>query len=465
MLTNKIFDSFKNNISNLSSEANSNARNCVTNFTKKFTANASNSEDNYTCFAPEGNGESTKCEDSNTNFILKNNYDMQKVLSGGVNYSNIKNVLNSGSSTFAELQKDKARGPVYIKSDKLTDEESKKAREEAIKLLEERINTWDKNRPDYGDVRSYYNYGSVLDWVLTHPVSFALKGFSDTFPDLPTSKLYNSIYKSDLLGGEGCFSPLNIVTNVEKLFRGKNENGVREDYFTESLSVRSVYNIDNDVEDKKNLLKSLKENINNPEKFAELYYKMTDGANFDAERVLEYINDKSSYDEDLILGRNYIGADYKKNKYATEAAYNANKTVGTVLCKMIPFGGPAIACAANTAVSEIEENTKKDNKMTPLDHLKLVLSECGKSVAITNGAGIASKIFSKTNLSSNGLLSKIAENAVKETIVNSSNLTGNILTLNKSAIGDVVKLYTNPKTTGKAIFNVAKSVISSIFKK
>ncbi len=64
--------------------------------------------------------------------------------------------------------------------------------------------------------------------------------------------------------------------------------------------------------------------------YAKIYHQLTNGINFDAEKVLSYAN---SNGEDVtkteIVGRNFTYEDIGKNRLGTNTLFEINKTAGT----------------------------------------------------------------------------------------------------------------------------------------
>ena len=142
--------------------------------------------------------------------------------------------------------------------------------------------------------------------------------------------------------------------------------------------------------------------------YAKIYHQLTNGINFDAEKVLSYAN---SNGEDVtkteIVGRNFTYEDIGKNRLGTNTLFEINKTVGTKLCQMIPLVGPVVAYGVNVGVSALDNETagENENKKSFLDILS---EEAIRTFFVTKSGEIKSDIAAGTNTNkwtTNGMLS------------------------------------------------------------
>lgn len=331
-------------------------------------------------------------------FINKQNYIASTVIAEGFDLDEIESNLQG----YAELRDSKAQ-PYKVIESNLSEDAQVEAREFAIQLLEEQLQDNISSIPDYGHVREYYNDASMLDWVLTHPTSFLF----DHIAEKTGMNWYETVSK-DVFGQDGVFTPLNVPYYIAN---DKN-SPIREDHATDIFgNFMRLGKIEGAISSKQNLITELKNNIDNPEKFAELYYLATDGVNFSADRIMEYkeINDEEikqgipkedrQKPADVLIGRNYIGEDLAKNEMATNIAYEVNKTVGTGLMAMVP-GGIVWAGLVNVGVSLLEEKTQDDPTLTKGELRKLLLQEgIGRYFMVNELGNIASEIPKTSKIS------------------------------------------------------------------
>lgn len=369
----------------------------------------------------------------------------------------------------AQIQESKANGPQVLES-KLPEEEQKEAREYAIKLLEEQLNENMENMPDYGDVRSYYNEGSMMDWLVSHPVSFAANWVAEK-----TGADWYTTFSQEWLGQDGMFTVLNIPTYIENGIRG--ESDVRRDNYTDMLgNIKTEEDLKEYAAGRQALIDELKKNIDDPEKFAETYYYATEGVNFSADNVMEYKKTVEAEEKNGVkkedqtkpsvglIGRNYLAEDIKKNEIATNAAYEINKTVGTKLCDMIPFVGPLVAGVVNVGVTALEEKTQDDSTVTKGEWTKIILKEGIGRNLVVNGIGkILGNIF-KGGGSSLG--STALGSGMQSSVDSSIDATGNIIDGNTGGlIGNGVEAGTGWKAVLKTGVKSGFNWFMGLFKK
>ena len=386
------------------------------------------------------------------------------VMSQGFDPNKMEDITDSN----AQIQESKAEGPQVLEST-LPEEKQKEAREYAIKLLEEQLNENKENMPDYGDVRSYYNEGSLFDWVVSHPVSFAANWVAEK-----TGADWYTTFSQEWLGKDGMFTIFNIPTYIENGIRG--ESDVRRDNYTDMLgNIKTEEDLKEYVASREKLIEDLKANIDNPEKFAETYYYATEGVNFSADNVMEY---KKTVEEEEkngvkkedqtkpsvgLIGRNYLAEDIKKNEIATNAAYEINKTVGTKLCDMIPFVGPLVAGVVNVGVTALEEKTQDDSTVTKGEWTKIILKEGIGRNLVVNGIG---KIISKIFGGGGGLGSTALGSGMQSSVDSSIDATGNIIDGNTGGlIGNGVEAGTGWKAVLKTGLKSAGKWFIGLFKK
>ena len=402
----------------------------------------------------------TECEDFG-DWINKQNFISGTVMSQGFDVEKMEDI----TSNYDVIRDSKEAGPQVIESS-LSEEEQKVAREYAISLLEKQLDENAQNLPDYGDVRRYYNEGSLMDWVLSHPVSFAL----DHIAEKAGWEGYTN-FSQNIMGKDGMFTVFNIPTYIKDATKGT-DGEVRDDHWTDALgNIKTEEDLINAVAQKQDLINQLKESTDDPEKFAELYWKATDGVNFSADDIMEY---KNSVDEQIangvpedqiedpsvtLIGRNYIAEDIQKNEMMTEITYETNKNVGTMLCKMIPVVGPVVAGVVNVGVTVLEEKTQKDNELTAGDWAKIILKEGFGRYFIVNGVGkIVSKIFNGKS----GVASNAASSLATEGVKNSNDAIGDAIDGNWAGVaGDAI----NGTVNWKAAIKTAFKTFFGLFKK
>lgn len=405
-------------------------------------------------------------------WINKQNYIANNIIADGFSFEKLEDL----SDSYEFIRDSRKEGPKFIQSEKLSDEEEQEAREYAYDLMLTRLAYTVENMPDYGDVRSYYNEGSMMDWVVSHPVSFG----ADAGAEAIGADWYTT-FSQEWLGQDGMFTPLNIGNYIEKGCTDENQYGIRNDYYTDMLSIRSTENINEDIAAKFLILEELKNSLDDPEKFAEIYYKASDGVNFDPDRVMEYkeaVEANAKIDEAIaegkeaeekkdvaplntIIGRNYISEDFAKNEMGTNIAYEVNKSVGTKLACSIPFVGPLVAGVVNVGVSALEEKTQEDNEMTAGDWTKLILKEGVARPLAFSSSKIVKNIKGADKLGTNG--QNMAAGMISEGAYTTAELTGDIINGNGGAIiGDIAELSTNPKAASKTTF---KFLLSKLLRK
>lgn len=317
-------------------------------------------------------------------FLTKQNYTAGVIMTEGFSLETIDDINKS----YPEIRYNKEIGFKYTESN-LSKEDQKKAREFALNLVSERVIDNFKNLPDYGDVRKYYNEGSLADWIVTHPVNFAAEAISDDYKE----------FTKNTSGKDGMFTLFNIPTYIEesqKPEENKQKNSkIRQDNYTDILgNVQTIQSIEKNLSDKMDLIIEMKNNIDDPKKFAQLYYQVTDGMNFSPDKVVKYQqNDKETKNAkvplDSVIGRNYVKEDIKKNDLLTNMFYEVNKSIGTKLLSAVAT--PAVAGGVNIAVTALEECTQ--NKTDDINWLKIVLVE-GVARPVACG-GVAEKVAGK----------------------------------------------------------------------
>ena len=393
-------------------------------------------------------------------FLNKQNFIAGTVMSQGFDVEKMEDI----TSNYDILRDSKNAGPQVIESS-LSEEDQKVAREYAISLLEKQLNENAQNLPDYGDVRRYYNEGSLMDWVLSHPVSFAADWVAEK-----TGATWYTNFSQNIMGKDGIFTLFNIPTYIENGIRGESE--VQRDNYTDMFgNIQTEEDIINAIATKQGLINQLKENTDDPEKFAELYWKATDGVNFSADDVMEYKNsvDKQIADgkseeeiEDpsvTIVGRDYIAEGIQKNEMMTNIAYETNKNIGTKLCQMIPGVGPVIAGVVNVGVTVLEEKTQKDNELTAGEWIKIILKEGFGRYFIVNTIG---EIAKKTFGNNSGVARNAASSVASESVKNTNDAIGNTIDGNWAGVaGDVV----NGTVNWKAAIKTAFKTFIGLFKK
>ena len=305
-------------------------------------------------------------DNSFESWAWKQNYIFSKAL-----VSNVNGVQEA--TEYAEIiYANKNEGYKYKTSD-LPEEVQQQARLDAIELLTRRLDdTWAK-RPDYGDCEEYYNYGSIVDWLITHPLSLGLDKI------LGEDSEYHKFVYGDL-APDGMFSTINLafyaLNGGTDLY---DENGLRKDQPQDILKIRAVQNIDKDYEKKRALLEELKANIDNPEEFSRLFYQITDGKNFSADEFHEYRTDLENGEPaeplDVLLGRNYLEEDYALNRIGTTLAFSINKQAGTSVMKALVPGGDIWAFIINLGLDYFNESTKDNPDLSAGNIMKYVIAE------------------------------------------------------------------------------------------
>lgn len=289
--------------------------------------------------------------DSFDEFIQKQNYTMLKGLSQFYN-----GVLEAGEG--ADEVYDNKKEPFSVKETSLSKDKQAEIREYTIELLKARYQLDHSARPDYGDCSEYYNYGSPLDWIFTHATLVVDKMLGE-------DSGYHKFMYEQSNNGEGMFSlaniPYHILDNAFN-FEEYDEDGIRQDTPADFLKFKTIYAIDDDLAKKEEILKDLEANKDNPEEFARLFYLITDGTNFNPDKIDEYKialeNNEDTKPLDTLLGRDYIKEDYAKNKIGTNTAFSINKMAGTAVAKK--FLGPTPAFAINAAVSLLDLYTREE---------------------------------------------------------------------------------------------------------
>lgn len=270
-----------------------------------------------------------------------------------------------------------------IISNDLSEEDNQKAMEIAIQMLESKLAFTKSEIPEYGDCKDYYNNGNLTDWILTHPVGIGL----DKLAEATNWEWYQNV-KENYISKDGMFT----LQNIPGYIWGKEG----EDDWTDILTIKSTDSIIHDVEKQEELLEQLRNSTDNPEEFAQIYHQLTNGINFDAEKVLNYSNNSGEdITETEIVGRNYTYEEIGKNRLGTNILFEVNKTVGTKLCQMIPAGGPVIAYGVNVGVSILDNETagENENKKSTLDILG---EEAIRTFCVSKGGDIKEQITGKT---------------------------------------------------------------------
>lgn len=343
----------------------------------------------------------------------------------------------------------------------LSDEDNQKARDKVIQMLEEELEFTKSEIPEYGDCKDYYNNGNLTDWLVSHPVGITL----DKIAEATDWEGYQNI-KENYLSKDGMFT----FQNIPGYIWGKDG----EDDITDMLTIKSTDTIIKEVENREALLEKLKANKDNPEEFAKIYYEMTNGINFDAEKVLNYSEDSENADgsnptKTEIIGRNFIYEDIGKNRLGTDIMFEINKTVGTGLCKMIPVPvlNSIIAGVVNCGVSILDNETVGENE-TKQSTGAIIVKELMRTVGVLGGSKIKAFISKKTNVNSsyvlNGMFSSgktvTTDIAVDITNLGSSAkalLTGKPVDWGSTA-ASAVNVFVFPfksigKVIGKSLFN------------
>lgn len=395
-------------------------------------------------------------------FLNKQNYIASTVISQGFDVDNIYDILDN----YEEIR-DSKKQPYQLIESSLSECEQREARQYAVELLANQLQENIENVPDYGDVRSYYNEGSLMDWIVSHPVSFG----ADALAEKTGAEWYTK-FSQEWLGKDGVFTPLNIGTYIADACNGDSE--IRQDHWSDMFgNIQTTEDIDAVISNKLQIITELQNNVDNPEKFAELYYLATEGINFSADNVMEYKNtveeeakngvppEEQTKPSDSLIGRNYIAEDIAKNEMMTNIAYEVNKTVGTKLCSMIPFVGPLVAGVVNVGVTVLEEKTQEDSEITKGEWTKIILTEgFGRYFAVNKIGEISSKFPKGKGIG------KIQGNAIassmKEGVDITNDAVGNIVDGDgKALIGNGIEAGTGYKSIIKTAF---KSLFS-IFKK
>ena len=386
------------------------------------------------------------------------------VMSQGFDPDDLEDTVDS----YQEIKDSRAQGPQVLEST-LSEDEQKEAREYAIKLLEEQLDANMANMPDYGDVRSYYNEGSLMDWVLSHPVSFAADWVAEK-----TGADWYTTFSQKWLGKDGIFTIFNIPTYIKDGINGETE--VRKDHWTDMFgNIKTEEDLIKYAAEKQEYIKELKENIDDPKKFAKAYYYATEGVNFSADKVMEYKNtveneeangvskEEQTKPSNSLIGRNYLAEDIQKNEMMTNILYEINKTVGTKLCSMIPFVGPLVAGVVNVGVSALEEKTQDDSSMTTGDWVKLILKEGIGRYFIVNGiSNVVGKIFK----GGSGFTSTATSAGMQSSTENTIDAAGDIIDGNWGGlVGNGIEAGTGWKGAIKTVFKTGFKWFIGLFRK
>lgn len=374
-------------------------------------------------------------------FLAMQNYIATNVMEDGFSVDELEKYIN----TWKEINDAGRNEGVKIIESDLSEEENDLAMDYAIQLLENRINQNKEDMPEYGDCKSYYNEGSLLDWGISHPISFGIEAIDKSITN-GHAELLNTMYDEngnlnnenfqnwieevnlteeegieylsvlqekvdiggaykhlakDILGKDGMFTLQNIPNYIERA-KHKTINNVRASHWTEMLQINSTKTISEQLNNQEQLLEELKSTKDNPEKFAQIYYQITNGINFDAEKVLNYKNDVLSedgvdYTEEVIIGRNFLNEDITKNRMGTDILFEVNKSVGTALCKRIPAGSFLTAEAINLGVTYLDNETQGEKEVKK-DNFDILVEETLRSLLGTKGEGMAKKLVEKTGI-------------------------------------------------------------------
>lgn len=395
---------------------------------------------------------STAGTDDFGDFCSKQNYIGGQVI-GGIKTRNgfiSAEELNEINQSWDTL---KEKDEFQVLENNLSEEENQKAMDIAIQMLEEQVKFNREELPDYGDCKDYYNNGNLTDWILTHPVGIGL----DKIAEKTDWEGYQN-FKENYLSKDGMFT----LQNIPGYIWGKEG----EDDWTDIFSIKSVDSINADIEKQEALLEKLKNNKDNPEEFAKLYHEITNGINFDAEKIINYSKGEKDKNGNTvtkteIVGRNFIYEDIGKNRLGTDILFEINKTVGTKLCEMIPAVGPLVAFGVNYGVTKLDNDTSGENEEKK-SNLQIAGQELIRTIGVLGCGKIKEGISNKTNINNgwtkNGMFAS-GKAFVSDTLGDIANLAdtaGDIINGNEvnvsSTVWSAVNLFVAPglKSTGKA---------------
>lgn len=345
---------------------------------------------------------------------------MSEIFLGNASYDSIMQKIKDVNESYELLRENKESGYQNIPSE-LPEDEQREAREYALGLIRDRLQNNKDNMPEYGDVSRYYNEGSLVDWMVSHPVSFAA--------DAVLGEEYNE-FSHGVMGKDGIFTPLNIPTYIAN--RNNDENDVRQDYAVDMLgNFRSTVNINKDIENKEQLIAEMEANIDNPERFAELYYQVTDGMNFSADRVHEHKQQSEKGEKtkplETIIGRDYITEDIAKNELGTDVLKKVNKAAGTGLLKGFLGGiGVGIAAVGNAAIEVLDAATDGD-ELTTEEAGAIIVTEVANTIAPSIGESVAQNVCPNMPEKVSKIVKPFIKKGSSMTVKKSGSITGDII--------------------------------------